>query len=77
MNGQEAKKYVDGIYRQVADRWQQRVNCSQFMKAGRGKTPQGNLSAVFSDWAAYTIEINTLEAASIINTSTFSVSIEI
>jgi len=26
MNGEEAKTYVDGIYRQVADRWQQRVS---------------------------------------------------
>ena len=33
MNGEEAKTYVDGIYRQVADRWQQRVSSSQFMKA--------------------------------------------
>jgi len=33
MNGEEAKTYVDGIYRQVADRWQQRVSSSQFMKS--------------------------------------------
>ena len=45
MNGEEAKAYVDGIYRQVADRWQQRVSSSQFMKALSGenflKKPSG------------------------------------
>ena len=65
MNGEEAKTYVDGIYRQVADRWQQRVSSSQFMKAlVKGKLPKETFRLFFKNWAAYTIEINTLEAAS-------------
>ena len=65
MNGEEAKSYVDGIYRQVADRWQQRVSSSQFMRAlAAGKLPKETFRLFFKNWAAYTIEINTLEAAS-------------
>jgi pyrroloquinoline quinone (PQQ) biosynthesis protein C len=65
MNGPEAKAYVDGIYRQVAERWQQRVNSSPFMKALiAGKLPKETFRLFFKNWAAYTIEINTLEAAS-------------
>ena len=48
MSGEEAKAYVDGIYRQVAERWQQRVNSSQFMKAlVAGKLSKETLPAVF------------------------------
>src|SRR5262245_64817429 len=65
MNTEEAKTYVDGIYGQVADRWQQRVSNSQFMKAlALGKLPKETFRLFFKNWAAYTIEINTLEAAS-------------
>lgn len=61
MNGEEAKTYVDGIYRQVADRWQQRVSSSQFMKAlAAGKLSKEIFRLFFKNWAAYTIEINTL-----------------
>src|SRR6201988_1622109 len=65
MSGADAKAYVDGIYRQVADRWQQRVSNTQFMKAlVAGKLSKETFRLFFKNWAAYTIEINTLEAAS-------------
>jgi len=65
MNSEEAKGFVDLIYRQVADRWRQRVSSSQFMKAlAAGKLPKETFRLFFKNWAAYTIEINTLEAAS-------------
>ena len=65
LNGEEAKTYVDEIYRQVAARWQQRVSSSQFMKAlAAGQLSQETFRLFFKNWAAYTIEINTLEAAS-------------
>src|ERR1700755_2094748 len=65
MNAEEAKNFVDGIYRQVADRWRQRVNSSQFMQGlAAGKLPKETFRLFFKNWAAYTIEINTLEAAS-------------
>jgi len=61
MNSEEAKGFVDLIYRQVADRWRQRVGSSQFMKALTvGKLPKETFRLFFKNWAAYTIEINTL-----------------
>jgi hypothetical protein len=65
MNSEEAKKFVDGIYRQVAERWRERVSSAQFMKAlASGNLPKKTFRLFFKNWAAYTIEINTLEAAS-------------
>ena len=65
MTGEEAKAFVDGIYRQVAERWRQRVSSTQFMKAlVAGKLSKETFRLFFKNWAAYTIEINTLEAAS-------------
>src|SRR5262244_4554547 len=65
MRPEDAKACVDRIYRQVAERWQQRVSSSQFMKALiSGKLPKETFRLFFKNWAAYTIEINTLEAAS-------------
>ena len=65
MTGEQAKAFVDGIYRQVAERWRQRVSSTQFMKAlVAGKLSKETFRLFFKNWAAYTIEINTLEAAS-------------
>ena len=65
MNPDEAKNFVDLIYRQVGERWRQRVSSSQFMKElAAGKLPKETFRLFFKNWAAYTIEINTLEAAS-------------
>jgi pyrroloquinoline quinone (PQQ) biosynthesis protein C len=65
MSRQDAKSYVDGIYQQVADRWRQRVSNSQFMKGlVTGKLSKEAFRIFFKNWGAYTIEINTLEAAS-------------
>jgi pyrroloquinoline quinone (PQQ) biosynthesis protein C len=65
MSRDEAKSYVDGIYQQVANRWRQRVSSSQFMKGlVTGKLSKEAFRIFFKNWGAYTIEINTLEAAS-------------
>jgi pyrroloquinoline quinone (PQQ) biosynthesis protein C len=65
MSRDDAKLYVDGIYQQVADRWRQRVSSSQFMKGlVTGKLSKEAFRIFFKNWGAYTIEINTLEAAS-------------
>ena len=65
MSRDDAKSYVDGIYQQVADRWRQRVSSSQFMKGlVTGKLSKEAFRIFFKNWGAYTIEINTLEAAS-------------
>jgi pyrroloquinoline quinone (PQQ) biosynthesis protein C len=60
----EAKSYVDEIYRKVAKRWQERVTNAEFMKRlTAGTLSKKTLRIFFKNWAAYTIEINTLEAA--------------
>ena len=65
MTRDDAKSYVDGIYQLVADRWRQRVSSSQFMKGlVTGKLSKEAFRIFFKNWGAYTIEINTLEAAS-------------
>ena len=65
MSRDDAKSYVDGIYQQVATRWRQRVSSSQFMKGlVTGKLSKEAFRIFFKNWGAYTIEINTLEAAS-------------
>ena len=65
MSRDDAKSYVDEIYQQVANRWRQRVSSSQFMKGlVTGKLSKEAFRIFFKNWGAYTIEINTLEAAS-------------
>jgi len=65
LSSDEAKAYVDDLYRKVAKRWDERVTQSDFMKQlAVGKLPAKAFRVFFKNWAAYTIEINTLEAAS-------------
>src|SRR5437016_11391477 len=65
MSAEEAKDYVDDLYRKVAKRWKERVTRSQFMRElVSGRLPKSTFLIFFKNWAAYTIEINTLEAAS-------------
>ncbi len=61
----DAKAYVDDLYRKVAQRWDERVTQSEFMRQlSAGKLPMKAFRVFFKNWAAYTIEINTLECAS-------------
>jgi pyrroloquinoline quinone (PQQ) biosynthesis protein C len=65
LSADEAKDYVDELYRKVAKRWDERVTRSQFMTAlVTGELPAKAFRLFFKNWAAYTIDINTLEAAS-------------
>ncbi|HEY6363646.1 MAG TPA: iron-containing redox enzyme family protein [Candidatus Binatia bacterium] len=65
MNKSEAKAFVDEFYKKVAARWNERVTRGPFMKnLLAGTLPPAALRLFFKNWGAYTIEINTLEAAS-------------
>src|SRR6058998_2929754 len=65
MNSVEAKAFVDEFYKKVAARWKERVTNSAFMeKLREGTLPRAALRLFFKNWGAYTIEINTVEAAS-------------
>ena len=60
-----AKAFVDDFYKKVAVRWRQRVSEGSFMKKlSSGVLPRAALRTFFKNWGSYTIEINTLEAAS-------------
>ncbi|HEY2986498.1 MAG TPA: iron-containing redox enzyme family protein [Candidatus Binatia bacterium] len=65
MTSVEARAFVDEHYKKVAQRWKERVTDAPFMQQLRsGKLPRETLRIFFKNWGAYTIEINTLEAAS-------------
>ena len=60
-----ADDYVNEHYRKVAARWRERVTDSPFMQQLRaGTLPLDALRTFFKNWGSYTIEINTVEAAS-------------
>src|SRR5581483_4653821 len=62
---ENAGEYVDEHYRKVAARWRARVTDSPFMRQLRaGTLPPAALRTFFKNWGSYTIEINTVEAAS-------------
>jgi len=65
MTSVEAKAYVDKSYRKVAGRWKEKVTGSPFMERLRsGTLSKEALRLFFKNWGSFTIEINTLEAAS-------------
>ncbi|NIO07164.1 MAG: hypothetical protein GTO40_03885 [Deltaproteobacteria bacterium] len=65
MSQQEAKAFVDRLYEKVAARWKERVTDAPFMQQLRtGKLSNKALRMFFANWGSFTIEINSLEAAS-------------
>src|SRR5581483_10190247 len=61
----DADQFVQEHYRKVAARWRARVTESPFMQQLRaGKLSREQLRIFFQNWGSYTIEINTVEAAS-------------
>jgi pyrroloquinoline quinone (PQQ) biosynthesis protein C len=65
MNSTEAKTYVDQFYKKIAARWKERITDAPFMQQLRsGKLSGPALRLFFKNWGSYTIEINTVEAAS-------------
>lgn len=64
-NTKDPVEYVNEHYRKVAARWRERVTESPFMQQLRaGTLPRETLRMFFKNWGSYTIEINTVEAAS-------------
>ena len=78
MNTKDAGEFVNEHYRKVAARWRARVTDSPFMQQLRaGTLPREALTTFFKNWGSYTIEINTVEAASYHKHISFSASIAI
>src|ERR1041384_1633042 len=64
-DNKDAGEYVSEHYRKVAARWRERVTDSAFMQQlTAGTLPREALRTFFKNWGSYTIEINTVEAAS-------------
>jgi pyrroloquinoline quinone (PQQ) biosynthesis protein C len=65
MSSNEAKAFVDGLNKKVIQRWEERVTKGQFMsRFVRGKLPLSAIKLFFKNWGNFTVEINTLIAAS-------------
>ena len=65
MSLEEAKEYLARVNSRVMRRWDERVTHSEFMKElTAGKLPVSVIRLFFQTWGAFTIEINTLIAAS-------------
>ncbi len=72
MSQDEAKAFVDRLYEKVAGRWKERVTDAPLMQQLRsGSLPQKTLRLFFKNWGSFTIEINSLEAASYHNQIAF------
>lgn len=65
MTFEEAKNFVDQLNEKVLRRWDERVSQGAFMKQlVEGTLPLGAVKTFFRNWGNFTVEINTLVAAS-------------
>jgi pyrroloquinoline quinone (PQQ) biosynthesis protein C len=65
MSPDEAKAFVDGLNQKVLQRWQERVTGGPFMSRFiEGKLPVSAIKLFYRNWGNFTVEINTLIAAS-------------
>ncbi|MBI4523321.1 MAG: iron-containing redox enzyme family protein [Deltaproteobacteria bacterium] len=65
MSGDEAKAFIDELNAKVLQRWEERVTRGAFVaRLVDGKLPLSAIKLFFRNWGAFTIEINTLIAAS-------------
>ncbi len=65
MSSREAKAYIDQLNVKVRRRWEERVTRGTFMESLlEGTLPRSTIRFFFKNWGAFTIEINTLIAAS-------------
>src|SRR5919106_3963721 len=61
----EAKSFVEGLNKKVIQRWDERVTKGPFMsRLIEGELPMPALKLFFKNWGNFTVEINTLIAAS-------------
>ena len=64
MNRQQAKAYVDHLNTKAQERWEEKVSGGNFMTSlMKGTLPLPAIRLFFKNWGAFTVEINTLIAA--------------
>ena len=65
MTPEEARNFVNQLNAQVLHRWDERVSQGAFMKRlTGGSLPLSAIQTFFRNWGNFTVEINTLIAAS-------------
>jgi pyrroloquinoline quinone (PQQ) biosynthesis protein C len=65
MTPEEAKRFVEELNAKVLNRWDEKVSQGAFMKRlTEGKLPLSAIKIFFRNWGNFTVEINTLIAAS-------------
>jgi len=65
MTPEEAKSFIDGLNEKVIQRWEERVTRGAFMSQFvEGKLSMSAIKLFFKNWGNFTVEINTLIAAS-------------
>jgi len=65
MTPEETKSFVDGLNEKVIQRWEERVTRGAFMSQFvEGKLSMSAIKLFFKNWGNFTVEINTLIAAS-------------
>lgn len=64
MSQEEAKRYVEELYRKMHERWKEKVSQSLFMKRlQEGSLPMEAIRLYYRNWAAFVLTINTLGLA--------------
>jgi pyrroloquinoline quinone (PQQ) biosynthesis protein C len=65
MESDQAKAYVDSLYHELYERWDQKINQGPFMtKLREGTLPLPCLRRFFKDWGLFSIEVVALNAVS-------------
>ncbi|HEU4639989.1 MAG TPA: hypothetical protein VFS84_14130, partial [Candidatus Binatia bacterium] len=65
MESQEAKIYVDNLYKELYEHWDRKINQGRFMSQLRdGTLPLASLRRFFKDWGLFSIEVVALNAVS-------------
>jgi pyrroloquinoline quinone (PQQ) biosynthesis protein C len=65
MESQEAKIYVDNLYKELYEHWDRKINQGPFMSRLRdGTLPMPCLRRFFKDWGLFSIEVVALNAVS-------------
>lgn len=65
MEQKQAKTYVDNLYKELYDHWDQKINQGPFMtQLRRGTLPLPTLRRFFKDWGLFSIEVVALNAVS-------------
>jgi len=64
MSKEEARRYVDGLYRKMHERWKEKVTGGLFMRRlQEGVLPLEALQLYYRNWASFVLTINTLGLA--------------